>query len=184
MPRDFRIQVFYMDQFPQAPDYTLRAVSYFSENSRRYPQLRVHHQYRWYRWSTLTCEYLRELSKKVEMTLVLFQMIHEKIMKQKISWHCPFKGCFVEGCCGQVQRSGLQWASWGLWHAPFFVEGCSVHRAAFVIIARAPCTLCTICSRVLGACTCLGLHYTVQCTVQLSELTACNGATNYAWFAA
>jgi hypothetical protein len=29
--------------FPQAPDYTIRAVSNFFENSRRYSQLQVHH---------------------------------------------------------------------------------------------------------------------------------------------
>ncbi len=29
--RDFRLQVFYMDQFPQAPDYTISAVSNFSK---------------------------------------------------------------------------------------------------------------------------------------------------------
>jgi hypothetical protein len=44
VPRDFRLQVFYMDQFPQAPDYTIRAVSNFSENSRRYLELKLHHQ--------------------------------------------------------------------------------------------------------------------------------------------
>jgi hypothetical protein len=42
------------------------------------------------------CEYLREFSKKFEMTLVLFsgtwrKMIHEKNLKQKNSRHCPFK---------------------------------------------------------------------------------------------
>jgi hypothetical protein len=32
-----------MDQFPKAPDYTIRAgVSNFFENSRRYSQLKVH----------------------------------------------------------------------------------------------------------------------------------------------
>jgi hypothetical protein len=44
----------------------------------------------------LICEYLREFSKKFEMTLLLFsgawgKVIHEKNLKQKISWHCPFK---------------------------------------------------------------------------------------------
>jgi hypothetical protein len=43
----------------------------------------------------LTCEYLREFSKKIEMILMLFsgawgKVIHEKNLKQKISWHCPF----------------------------------------------------------------------------------------------
>jgi len=53
------------------------------------------HQCRWHRWCTLTCEYLREFSKKIEMILMLFsgawgKVIHEKNLKQKISWHCPF----------------------------------------------------------------------------------------------
>ncbi len=55
------------------------------------------HRCRWYRWSTLSCEYLREFSKKLETALMLYsgawgKLIHEKNQKQKISWHCPFKG--------------------------------------------------------------------------------------------
>ncbi len=53
------------------------------------------HRCRWHRWCTLTCEYLREFSKKFEMILRLIsgawgKVIHEKNLKQKISWHCPF----------------------------------------------------------------------------------------------
>ena len=49
----------------------------------------------WYRWCTLTCEYLR--SKKFETDLMGYsgdggKLIHAKKRKQKISWHCPFKG--------------------------------------------------------------------------------------------
>ncbi len=44
---------------------------------------------------TLSCEYLREFSKKFEMVLMEYtgpggKLIHEKNQKQKISWHCPF----------------------------------------------------------------------------------------------
>jgi hypothetical protein len=44
----------------------------------------------------LTCEYLREFSEKFEMILMLLsgawgKVIHEKNLKQKISWHCPFE---------------------------------------------------------------------------------------------
>ena len=51
---------------------------------------------RWYRWCTLTCEYLREFSKKFETVLMWYsgaggKLIHKKNQKQKISWHCPFK---------------------------------------------------------------------------------------------
>ncbi len=31
VPRDYRLQVFFMNQFPQAPEYTIRAVSNFSK---------------------------------------------------------------------------------------------------------------------------------------------------------
>ncbi len=36
--------------FPQAPDYTIRAVSNFFKNSRRYLQLQVCHRCRWHWW--------------------------------------------------------------------------------------------------------------------------------------
>ncbi len=35
------------------------------------------HQCHWYRWCTLTCKYLSEFSKKLEMTLVLFSGLRE-----------------------------------------------------------------------------------------------------------
>jgi hypothetical protein len=53
-------------------------------------------QCRWYRWCTLTCNYLREFSKKFLTILIRYsgarrKLIDEKNQKQKISWHCPFK---------------------------------------------------------------------------------------------
>ncbi len=101
--------------FPQAPEYTITAILNFFENSRRYSRLMMHHRCCWHRWQmeksssrkiliillghlwcTLTCENPLEFSKKFEMNLMLFswawgKVIHEKILKQKISWHCPFK---------------------------------------------------------------------------------------------
>ncbi len=52
---------------------------------------------RWYRRCTLNCDYLREFSKKFETVLMQYsgageKLIHQKNQKQKISWHCPFKG--------------------------------------------------------------------------------------------
>ncbi len=71
---------------------------------RRYRWHRWQHKGNWWqilppvsRWCTLTCEYLREFSKKyIERILMLLsgawgKVIHEKNLKQKISWHCPFK---------------------------------------------------------------------------------------------
>ncbi len=141
--RDFLLLVFSWISFPQAPEYTIRAVSKFFENSRRYSQLKVDHRYqrhRWqiyhrcqrhrrqkfiymltllskgvpflkffwlkiffichwcqrHRWSSLSCEYSREFSKKFETVLIGYsgaggKLIHEKNQEQKISWHCPFK---------------------------------------------------------------------------------------------
>ncbi len=48
-----------------------------------------------HRWCTLSCEYLREFSKKFEMALKEYsgawgKLIYEKNQKSKISWHCPF----------------------------------------------------------------------------------------------
>ncbi len=43
---------------------------------------------RWYQWCTLTCKYLHEFLKKFETTLILFSW---KNLKQKFSWHCPFR---------------------------------------------------------------------------------------------
>ncbi len=51
--RDFLLLVFFMNQFPQAPEYTIRAVSNFFENSRRYSQLKVDHRYQRHRWKIL-----------------------------------------------------------------------------------------------------------------------------------
>ncbi len=54
------------------------------------------HRYHWYQWCTLTCDDLREFSKKLETVLMQYsgagrKLIHQKNQKQKISWHCPFK---------------------------------------------------------------------------------------------
>ncbi len=47
--RDFRLLVFFMNQFPQAPEYTITAISNFFENLRRYSRLKCH-RCRWHRW--------------------------------------------------------------------------------------------------------------------------------------
>jgi hypothetical protein len=54
------------------------------------------HRCQRHRWSTLSCEYLREFSKKFETVLIGHsgvggKLIHTKNQQQKISWHCPFK---------------------------------------------------------------------------------------------
>ncbi len=39
--------------FPPAPEYPIRTVSNFFENSRRYSQVKVHHRCRWHRWQIM-----------------------------------------------------------------------------------------------------------------------------------
>jgi hypothetical protein len=55
---------------------------------------------------TVSSHWLADISdnfiKKFKMTLMLFlgawgKMIHEKNLKQKMSWHCPFKFCVIKG---------------------------------------------------------------------------------------
>ncbi len=48
--RDFRLLVFFMNQFPHASNYNITAISNFFENSRRYSRLKVHHRCQRYRW--------------------------------------------------------------------------------------------------------------------------------------
>ncbi len=44
-----------------------------------------------HRWSTLSCEYLREFSKKFDTLGLGGNWLMKKKQKRKISWHCPFK---------------------------------------------------------------------------------------------
>jgi hypothetical protein len=41
-------------RFPPAPEYSIKTVSNFLENSRRYSQVKVHHRYRRHRWQICT----------------------------------------------------------------------------------------------------------------------------------
>ncbi len=66
-------------------------------NNTREIGCKISRQCRWYRRCILTFQYLREFSKKFEIVLMEYsgaggKLIHEKNKKQKISWHCPFKG--------------------------------------------------------------------------------------------
>jgi hypothetical protein len=65
-----------MNQFPPAPEYPIRTVSNFFENLRSR------------QWCTLSCEYLREFSKKFETAVMVYsgawwKLIHEKTRSRK-----------------------------------------------------------------------------------------------------
>ncbi len=47
--RDYLLLGFFMNQFPPAPEYPIRTVLNFFENSRRYSQVKVHHRYQRHR---------------------------------------------------------------------------------------------------------------------------------------
>ncbi len=48
--RDFLLLVFLWKSFPPAPEYPIRTVSNFFENSRRYSQVKMHHRCQRHRW--------------------------------------------------------------------------------------------------------------------------------------
>jgi hypothetical protein len=92
--RDFRLLFFSWIRFPQASEYTIRAVSNFFENSRRYSQFKVHHRCRWhrlqrdkifnhksfnywYRWQI--CHRCRWYCMVVHLDLQISPLIFEKI---------------------------------------------------------------------------------------------------------
>jgi hypothetical protein len=60
---------------------------------------------RWYQWCTLTWEYLREFSKKFKMVLMGYSGAGGKL-KQKISWHCPFKA--TQKMFGRKRKKGMK----------------------------------------------------------------------------
>ncbi len=64
VPRDLRLLVFSLISFPQAPEYTIRAVSNFFKNLRNYSQLKVHHRCRWHLWLKKIC--------KLKILIILF----------------------------------------------------------------------------------------------------------------
>ncbi len=71
--RDFLLQVFSWITFPQAPDYNIRIISNFFENSRRYLQVKVHH--RCQRWQI--CQYQRHRREILPpVPLVLLTICH------------------------------------------------------------------------------------------------------------
>ncbi len=63
--RDFWLLVFQESVSPQVPEYTSKAVSNFFENSRRYSQLKMHHQCHWHRWQM-------EKSSIIKVLILLF----------------------------------------------------------------------------------------------------------------
>ncbi len=51
--RFFASDFFSWVSFPPAPEYPIRTVSNFFENSRRYSQVKVHHRYQRHRWQNM-----------------------------------------------------------------------------------------------------------------------------------
>ncbi len=79
--------------FPQASDYTIRAVSNFFENSRRYSQLKVCHRCRWHWWQmekTFKQKYFNifvwtPLGSRVNIYINFCLQVHFKVSG---AWYC------------------------------------------------------------------------------------------------
>jgi hypothetical protein len=125
VPRDFQLEVFYMHQFSPKPLIRLRPFRFFSKIRGDIPSTRctasivdtrgnfatdinntsgtggkIRRRCRWYRWCTLTCEYLREFSKKIVMTLVLFSEAWGKRIHEKEIWSKNLVTLTLYGHCG------------------------------------------------------------------------------------
>ncbi len=93
MPRDLLLLVSFMNQFPQASEYTIRAVSNFIENSRRYSQPKVHHQRCWHRWQiekifnqkNLTNFVRTPLDSRVNIFINFCLQVHFQVFA---AWYC------------------------------------------------------------------------------------------------
>ncbi len=91
MSRDFFFWFFSWISFPQAFDYTIRVVSNFFENSRRYSQLKVCH--RWHRWQmekTFKQKNFNNfvwtlLSSRVNININFCLQVHFKV---SAAWYC------------------------------------------------------------------------------------------------
>ncbi len=92
------------------------------------------HRCQRHRWSTLSCEYLREFSKKFETVLIGYsgaggKLIHEKNQEQKISWHCPFKeaGSYI-----RMEQAGI------LLSGAYFFKETNLHDQSYITSERWP----------------------------------------------
>ncbi len=79
--------------FPQAPEYTNRAVSNFNENSRRYSQLKVHHRCRWHRWQMAKIFKLKNFNFFVWTPLgsrvnIYINFCFQVQFKMTAAWYC------------------------------------------------------------------------------------------------
>ncbi len=93
VPWDFRLQIFSWISFPQAPEYTIRAVLKFFKISWRYSQFNVHHRYRWHRWQMkkiLNRKFFHyfvwtPFCRRVNMYINFCLQVHFKVFA---AWYC------------------------------------------------------------------------------------------------
>ncbi len=92
--------------FPQAPEYTIRAVSNFFENSLRYSQLKVDHRYQRQRWQI--CHRYQRHRRQILPPVSLVLLI-------------PVANCH------RYQRHRRQichWCRWHRWQTMGLISGC------------------------------------------------------------
>jgi hypothetical protein len=108
--RDFRLLVFFMNQFPQASEYIFTAISNFFENSPRYSQLKVHHRCQRHRWQMEKIFKQKNfnnfvwapLGSRVNIYISFCLQVHFKVSaacsardwdRIRITWGNPQSGC-------------------------------------------------------------------------------------------
>jgi hypothetical protein len=100
--------------FPQAPEYTFRAVSNLFENSRRYSQLKVHHRYHWHRWQM-------EKSSIIEVLIILFGHLWEVELTYRYNFAFKFtlrsqQPDIVPIICHRCHWRRYHWHRWQIFH--------------------------------------------------------------------
>ncbi len=114
-----------MKQFLPSPEYTIRAVSYFFQNSRRYSQLKVHYRWRWHRWQTEKIfnhkifNYLvrTRLGSRVNFQTHFCLQVHFKV---SAAWYCSH---YLPQVSTTIAKLGGKICRWCLWYRRQFCHG-------------------------------------------------------------
>ncbi len=115
----FRLQVFYMDQFPPSSWFYHKRRSHFFENSRRYSQIKVHHRCQWHWW---------QMEKSSIRKVFIISIGHFWV--PELAYKINFSIKFILNC----QQSDIvpivcqqcRWHRWQICHQCRWNQGCTL----------------------------------------------------------
>jgi hypothetical protein len=83
--RDFRLQVFFMNQFPKPLSIQLELFQFFFKNSWRYSRLKVHHWCRWHQWQM---EKIFNQDSLIFLHLLVVELTNRSFFSFKFTLRC------------------------------------------------------------------------------------------------